>query len=226
MSDPFDPEVQDHALALRMGELAAQPKRRRSGTIRQLPSGRWLAILRKSGHQQSATFEHRETAERFLRVAESHLPDRISETSMDYLRGLDGWSAHFRRRRPVSQSTRLELERRFRGTCMLCGRLLDSEAPFAADHIVAVGLGGTDEELNLWPAHQACNASRKDKPVRLWLHEHELGHGRLSGCCAWDAFGPVDASIAPADPEAARLRDDAILVAEALWRLRTGIPTN
>lgn len=43
-------------------------------------------------------------------------------------------------------------------TCWLCGK----PGATTTDHVVPRSLGGTDEWANLRPAHQACNARRRN----------------------------------------------------------------
>jgi 5-methylcytosine-specific restriction endonuclease McrA len=46
-------------------------------------------------------------------------------------------------------------------TCHLCGRgFTDPDDPPVADHIIPRGLGGSDDLVNLAPAHRSCNGRK------------------------------------------------------------------
>lgn len=55
--------------------------------------------------------------------------------------------------------------------CWLCGLPIDLTLSRRAlggltiDHVVPRSKGGTDDLVNLRPAHYACNCSRQDKPA-------------------------------------------------------------
>ncbi len=56
--------------------------------------------------------------------------------------------------------------------CSGCGYLpFPADERNAADHIVALELGGANEWQNLTGLCRACNASKKNKSLLLWLAE-------------------------------------------------------
>lgn len=55
-------------------------------------------------------------------------------------------------------------------TCALCGL----PGADSADHIIPVAAGGSDQLLNLQPAHRRCNSQRQDMPLARWYELHPL----------------------------------------------------
>lgn len=50
-----------------------------------------------------------------------------------------------------------------------CSYCMDFCGQMAADHIVALKDGGENAATNLTAAGRPCNASKKDKPLLLWM---------------------------------------------------------
>lgn len=73
-----------------------------------------------------------------------------------------------RRRFPLDELGKLYKQVVQRDPCAGCGRV---GADTAADHIVALELGGENVWENLTALCRRCNASKKNKPLLLWLAE-------------------------------------------------------
>lgn len=69
--------------------------------------------------------------------------------------------------RQAQRLTRLCLET-YGTRCHLCGRM----GATTADHIVPRSAGGSDDLMNLRPAHASCNYSRQDMPIAVWRKKH------------------------------------------------------
>ncbi len=64
-------------------------------------------------------------------------------------------------RRGMSGRRRLKIWERHRGVCIIC-RLKIMRPPWTVEHIIPLGLGGTDTDDNCGPAHEDCRR-KKDK---------------------------------------------------------------
>lgn len=66
-------------------------------------------------------------------------------------------------------------------TCHLCGL----PGATTADHVVPWAHGGINAVDNLEPAHQACNSSRQDLPLRDWFAHRPVRLPALAPSRAW-----------------------------------------
>lgn len=66
-------------------------------------------------------------------------------------------------RKPMPQMRRLRIWEDHKGVCILCKENIDGvREAWTVEHIIALGLGGADEDDNCGPAHEACRRA-KDK---------------------------------------------------------------
>lgn len=87
------------------------------------------------------------------------------------------WEGNARRRRAL-----VALVLRLKGrTCHLCGL----PGATTADHVIPHAHGGRNTLDNLEPAHQGCNSSRQDLPLRTWFEEHPVRVPTLAPSRAW-----------------------------------------
>ena len=61
-------------------------------------------------------------------------------------------------RRRMSRDRRTRILAEYGGLCGICGRMIEGEHEI--DHIVALGLGGTDDDSNLQPVHIECHRAK------------------------------------------------------------------
>lgn len=65
------------------------------------------------------------------------------------------------KRRPMTPARRLRIFEEHKGKCCLCDNRIDGvREQWTIEHLVALGLGGVDEDKNCGPAHESC---RRDK---------------------------------------------------------------
>lgn len=65
------------------------------------------------------------------------------------------------KRKSMSPTRRLRIFEDAKGTCCLCQMKIDgTKEPWTVEHIIALGLGGKDDDANCAPAHEVC---RRDK---------------------------------------------------------------
>lgn len=65
------------------------------------------------------------------------------------------------KRRPMTPARRLRIFEAHGGKCCLCDNKIDGvREAWTIEHLVALGLGGADEDKNCGPAHETC---RRDK---------------------------------------------------------------
>lgn len=63
----------------------------------------------------------------------------------------------------MSQTRRLRIWEAFGGVCILCKAKIDGvREKWIVEHVRALGLGGSDDDANLGPAHETCRRE-KDK---------------------------------------------------------------
>ena len=86
-----------------------------------------------------------------LRPLRYHEPNRF-HLSADFCRT--------RNLRSVSKKQRERIIHRDRGTCQICGRIVERDEVLEIDHIQPVSKGGTDDDSNLQVAHFACNRAK------------------------------------------------------------------
>lgn len=65
-------------------------------------------------------------------------------------------------RRPMSQTRRLRIWEAHGGVCILCERKIQAGEKWIVEHPIALGLGGSDDDKDLGPAHETCRRV-KDK---------------------------------------------------------------
>lgn len=66
-------------------------------------------------------------------------------------------------RRPMSTTRRLQIWERHKGVCVLCEIKIDGvREKWIIEHVIALGLGGADNDGNCGPAHETCRRA-KDK---------------------------------------------------------------
>lgn len=84
--------------------------------------------------------------------------------------------------RRVVELTRLVLAT-YGVRCHLCGRL----GATTADHVVPRRDGGSDDLLNLRPAHLSCNSARGAMPLAQWFERHPLPAARAAPSLDWSS---------------------------------------
>ena len=72
------------------------------------------------------------------------------------------------RRRPISAKTRERVLKRDGHACFYCGWRESDGAKLEVEHIVAVALGGMDNDSNLVTACSRCNRSKRTESVAEW----------------------------------------------------------
>lgn len=66
-------------------------------------------------------------------------------------------------RKPMSRARRLRIWERHGGICILCREKIDGvREKWIIEHPIALGLGGSDDDAELGPAHECCRRI-KDK---------------------------------------------------------------
>lgn len=63
-------------------------------------------------------------------------------------------------RKPLSPTQRLKLFEAHKGLCGLCGAQIRAGEPWIDEHIIPLGLGGSNDLTNRAPVHAACAASK------------------------------------------------------------------
>ena len=59
-------------------------------------------------------------------------------------------------RRSFTPRQRLKLFEAHKGRCVICGRNIDAGDRWIVEHIRPLGLGGSNDDDNLGPVHEAC----------------------------------------------------------------------
>jgi 5-methylcytosine-specific restriction protein A len=65
-------------------------------------------------------------------------------------------------RKPMSPMRRLKIWEAGKGVCILCERKIRAGEAWIVEHPIALGLGGSDRDEDLGPAHEDCRRA-KDK---------------------------------------------------------------
>ena len=92
-------------------------------------------------------------------------------------------------RQRISNRKRLELFEAAKGICHICEIKIRVGEAWDLDHVVPLGLGGLDDEINMRPAHEKCHArktSRQDVPD---IAKSERVHAKHTG--AWRSRRPM-----------------------------------
>jgi len=64
------------------------------------------------------------------------------------------------KRKPLTPTQRLKLFEVHKGICALCGMKIKAGEPFIDEHIIPLGLGGTNDLSNRAPVHVQCAHSK------------------------------------------------------------------
>jgi len=121
-------------------------------------------------------------------------------------------------RKPIRKSVRFEVFKRDSFTCQYCGQK-SPDVVLVLDHITPVASGGDNDLLNLITACHDCNAGKSDKKLsellqvakrRNQLESLEEGRQQVEMLHEWHM-------------SQVNLADDAIKMAERLWRKATGL---
>lgn len=91
----------------------------------------------------------------------------LTRLTKGYARSRQGYDRR-RRRFPLDELGKLYKQIVQRDACSGCGRVGEDTA---ADHIVPLEHGGENVWENLTGLCRPCNASKKNKPLLLWLAE-------------------------------------------------------
>lgn len=71
------------------------------------------------------------------------------------------------KRKPMTPARRLRIFEAHGGKCCLCDNKIDGvREPWTIEHLIALGLGGADEDRNCAPAHEACRRDKDKLDVR------------------------------------------------------------
>lgn len=54
-------------------------------------------------------------------------------------------------------------------TCILCGEPITSVGELSQEHILPLSRGGTNDDSNLYPAHQRCNFQKGSMTLKEWV---------------------------------------------------------
>ena len=63
-------------------------------------------------------------------------------------------------RKTISRTVRVRVFERAGGLCHLCGGKIAVSDAWDVDHILALALGGKDDEANFAPAHKRCHIDK------------------------------------------------------------------
>ena len=69
------------------------------------------------------------------------------------------------RRKPISRTVRARVFDKAGGACHLCGGKITASDKWDVDHILALALGGADDESNFAPAHKVCHRGKTDGDI-------------------------------------------------------------
>lgn len=69
------------------------------------------------------------------------------------------------KRRPMTKARRTRIFLSRNGVCFVCGKQIRDGEAWIVEHPEAVNLGGSDDDDELWPAHETCRRV-KDKADR------------------------------------------------------------
>ncbi len=64
------------------------------------------------------------------------------------------------KRKPISRTVRARVFDKANGCCHLCGGKITASDAWDVDHILALALGGADDESNFAPAHRVCHRGK------------------------------------------------------------------
>ena len=70
-------------------------------------------------------------------------------------------------RRSLSRTVRVRVFERAGGLCHLCGGKIAVSDAWDVDHILALALGGADDESNFAPAHKRCHQQKSAVDVGM-----------------------------------------------------------
>ena len=70
------------------------------------------------------------------------------------------------KRQSLTKSQRLDVFHAASGLCHICGMEINlARERFEVEHVIALGLGGTDDPSNWRPAHPVCHAAKSKADV-------------------------------------------------------------
>ena len=70
-------------------------------------------------------------------------------------------------RKSISRTVRARVFDKAQGLCHLCGGKIDVADKWDVDHILALALGGADNESNFAPAHKKCHQRKSAGDVGM-----------------------------------------------------------
>lgn len=70
-------------------------------------------------------------------------------------------------RKPISRTLRARVFDRAGGVCHLCDGKIMAADKWDVDHILALALGGKDDESNFAPAHKGCHQTKSAVDVGM-----------------------------------------------------------
>ena len=71
------------------------------------------------------------------------------------------------KRKPISRTVRARVFDKAGGACHLCGGKITASDKWDVDHILALALGGADDESNFAPAHKVCHVAKSRVDVGM-----------------------------------------------------------
>lgn len=69
-------------------------------------------------------------------------------------------------RKPLSPSQRLAMFERHKGICCICDRKIQAGEKWIDEHVIPLGLGGTNDPENRAPAHTDCAAEKTSRDIK------------------------------------------------------------
>ena len=69
-------------------------------------------------------------------------------------------------RKPLTPSQRLKLFEAHKGVCCVCGAYIKAGEKWVDEHIIPLGLGGSNDIENRAPAHEKCAADKTKDDMR------------------------------------------------------------
>lgn len=70
-------------------------------------------------------------------------------------------------RKTISRTARARVFDKANGLCHLCGGKINAADKWDVDHILALALGGKDDESNFAPAHKVCHVAKSRVDVGM-----------------------------------------------------------
>ena len=84
------------------------------------------------------------------------------------------------KRKPISRTVRARVFDKANGCCHLCGGKITVADKWDVDHILALALGGADDESNFAPAHRVCHRGKSASDLGM-IRKADRQRARLIG---------------------------------------------